>query len=216
MQSLKCVFVLLFITTCLGAQNVLVFENVKDSFNLYLLPLGKFPVQLKLRDTAAFKVIIDNVTDSVLQVRTYKSSNAIDSTIRKLRADYEENLSKQKHKRRHLDSLRTELDARILAAQYSTRRNIYIPRIKTLTIFNRYFPEKKKQLKLANAATIVFIAATLFSASTQNPYYIGAGIGLTAISAVAKSVLATRDLDLIVPKKSKRRKQWRIKGIKPA
>lgn len=216
----KSVLAFLFISSlvlvhgvCKG-QSILMFENIKDSTNTYQLPLGKFPVQLKYKDSIAFKAVIDNATDTTLSVRVYKSSRAIDSIVNKLRAEFNKTLAQQKRKRKYRDSLRKELDANILAAKYSIRKEVRIARVKTVTIYNQYIPEKKKQIRWANAASVVFLGATLLSASTQNPYYIGVGIGLTAIAFISKASLSTKDLDLIIPKRAKKRKQWKIKGVR--
>lgn len=214
MIGLRCTIIFLLLTLFVRPQAVLEFENVKDSTNIFRIPLGQFPVQIKFKDSVAFKAVINSFYDSILKIHVYEPSSAIDTMVNRLKNEHNKTLSQQKRKRKFRDSLNKELDRKIMAIKYSTIKDLQISRIKTITIYNRYFPEKKKQIKLANAAAILFLGATFASASTQNPYYIGAGIGLTAISFMAKSALSTRDLDLIIPKRAKKRKQWRIKGVK--
>lgn len=136
-----------------------------------------------------------------------------DSLIKELKDRYTQ-LSKQKHnKRKYRDSLNRELNFKILHVQYSVQRTIKTSRIRTITVINHYRPEKRKLIKAANVAAALFIAATLISADTQNPYIIGAGVGLTAISFIAKSIITSEDLDLIVSKKAKRKTKWKIAKV---
>jgi hypothetical protein len=191
-------------------QSKLIFQNVKDSGNIYKLPLGKFPVQLQLKDTVAFKAIIDHYADSVLQVNIYARGRVIDSTIFVLN-NANSALIKAHHKKR--DSLNAELDAKKNHTRYSMSRSIDISKIKTITIYNHYFPSENKKIKWANAACVIFLVGTLVVSPTENPYLIGGGIGLTATAYLIKTRIAIKDLDLIIPKKAKHRKKWKIIGM---
>ncbi|MBK6523698.1 MAG: hypothetical protein IPG08_16080 [Sphingobacteriaceae bacterium] len=212
-SRLKCIVLFLFFQTLISAQDTLVFAKAKDSSSLYKLPLGKYPIQIKFSDSLAFKAIIHDVYDTVISIKTYIRTSLSDSLIKELKDRYTQ-LSKQKHnKRKYRDSLNRELNFKILHVQYSVQRTIKTSRIRTITVINHYRPEKRKLIKAANVAAALFIAATLISADTQNPYIIGAGVGLTAISFIAKSIITSEDLDLIVSKKAKRKTKWKIAKV---
>jgi hypothetical protein len=187
-------------------QSKLIFQNAKDSTNTYQLPLGKFPVQLKLKDTLEFNSIIDNYADSVLNIRQYSKSKTIDSAIAILKAS---NIALIKTEPKKKDSLNIALNKNINALRYSIVRSIEIPRIKTITIYNHYYPAFNKKIKLTNAACAVFLTGTLVVSRTKNPYLIGSGIGLTALAFIVKSAIATKDLHLIVSKRARLTKKWK-------
>ncbi len=210
---LKCLVLFLFFQTLTSAQDTLVFSKAKDSSSVYKLPLGQYPVQIKFSDSLAFKAIIHDVYDSLISIKTYKRTLVSDSLIKELKSRYTL-LSKQKHhKRKYRDSLYRVMNLKILQIQYSVQRTIKVSRVRTITVINHYRPDKRKFIKAVNVSAAVFIAATLLSAQTQNPYIIGAGVGLTAISFITKSIITSEDLDLIVPKKAKRRTKWYIARV---
>lgn len=210
---LKCILFLSFFHTLCNAQDTLVFTKAKDSSSVYKLPLGQYPVQIKFSDSLAFKAIIHDVHDTVIAIKTYKRTLLSDSLIKELKSHYTL-LSKQKHhKRKYRDSLYRDLNLKILQIQYSVDRTLNVSRVKTITVINHYRPEKRKFIKTVNISAAVFIATTLISAQTQNPYIIGAGVGLAAISFITKSIITSQDLDLIVPKKAKRKTKWNIARV---
>lgn len=209
-SHLKCIILLLFFQNIVSAQDTLVFTKANDSSSVYKLPLGQYPVQVKFSDSISFKAIIHDVYDTVILIKTYKRTSLSDSLIKELKDQYAQVLKRKHHKRKYRDSLHRDLNLKILNVQYSVQRTIKVSRVKTITVINHYRPEKRKFIKTVNISAAVFIAATLISAQTQNPYIIGAGVGLTAISFITKSIITSQDLDLIIPKKAKRKTKWNI------
>lgn len=212
-SHLKCLVLFLFLQTLGSAQDTLVFAKAKDSSSVYKLPLGQYPVQIKFTDSLAFKAVIHDVHDSVIFITTYKRTSHSDSLIKELKDQCAQLLKEKHNKRKYRDSLNRDLNLKILQIQYSVQRTINVSRVKTITVINHYRPEKRKFIKAVNISAAVFIAATLISAQTQNPYIIGAGVGLTAISFITKSIITSQDLDLIVPKKAKRKTKWNIARV---
>lgn len=208
--------IILLFCTCLNcnSQDTLVFSKLKDTTKTYRLLLSQFPVQIKFTDSISFNAIIDELQDSLLLVRQLKKTLVIDSQITKLKNDFLLFSNNKSNSRKQIDSAKTSMNREILHTRYSSIRSIQISRIKSITVNNIYRPEKRRTIKLVNAAGITFIAATLISVGTQNPYIIGAGCGLTALYFIAKSSILSDKFELKARNKKRTKNLWKLNTIK--